>query len=149
MIPFKKITIGEKVSIDKFIATLEHNEELLNLDTWKNDDDAFYAIVEGRLIFRKLEAHTYIFSMPYGSGPLRYALMQMLEDSTMMGCKCIIKGIPEKHLADFKAAMPGHFDYEINTDGTISALACKSYAFSVFNNNESMVPPPTGELFRK
>ena len=145
MIPFKRITPGEKISIARFVTDIENTDDTTNLKTWIDDEDAYYAIVQGRLIFRKQQDQTYIFSKPYGKGPLRYALMQMLEDSAARGSKCVITGIPEEQVTDFKAAMPGHFSFADEGDGTHTATAVKNYSNSVFNNNESMVPAPSGE----
>jgi len=139
MIPFKKITQGEKITIASFMADINKEEKPVNYEQWLNDADSFYAIVEGRLVFRRQQEHTYYHSMPYGNGPLRYVLMQVLEASTIMGCKCVVTGIVGSEKADVNAAMPGHFSFTEEADGTVTATALQNFSNSVFNNNESMV----------
>ncbi len=148
MIPFKKITHGEKVSIARFITNLKSFENHPRLENWIDDEDAYYAVVEGRIIFRKQKGDTFLFSLPIGRGPLRYSLMQLLEDSNVLSMKCVIINVEKRFIDDIKAAMPGHFTFEENENGLFTATACKKYENSVFNNNEGMVPPPTGESLK-
>lgn len=151
MIPFKKLTLGEKPKIARFIVENKEEKEIPQLLVpWMDDEDTYYAIVENLLIFRRQGVGQYIFSMPYGNGLLRYVLMQILEDSTIMGVKCVITGIEKDQIRDINTAMPNHFEItEENSEmETYKATSIKNFSHSVFNNNESMVPPPTGSMFK-
>ncbi len=148
MVPFKRLTQGEKPTIARIVSNMDTPISPALLLQWMEQEDSYYAIIENLLIFRRQEGHQFIYSIPYGEGPLRYALMQMLEASNVMGCKCVITGIGEDYISDIKSAMPGHFSFEQDENGTYTATAIQNYSHSVFNNNESMVPPPTGESFK-
>lgn len=140
MIPFKKITTGEETAINNFVSKATNNILPESITQFYKQEDTYYAIVENRIVFRRQAEHTYYYTMPFGSGQLRYVLMQILENATIMGCKCIIVNITEENKDDIERAMPQHFNFITDDSGIMNAEAKKSFSNSLFNNNESMVP---------
>lgn len=140
MVPFKKITQGERNTIDSFLARQSEKSLLHAIKSFADNEDTYYAIVEDMLVTRREKERTYYYTMPYGRGQLRYVLMQLMENAKIMGCKCAIVLVDENDSCAIESAMPGHFSCNKTDDGTIIAEAVKDFSNSVFNNNESMVP---------
>ncbi len=140
MIPFKKITTGEETAINNFVSKVTNNILPESIIQFYKQEDTYYAIVENRIVFRRQAEHTYYYTMPLGKGQLRYVLMQILENASIMGCKCIIVNISEKDKDDIERAMPKHFTFTVLKDGITNAEANHNFSSSLFNNNESMVP---------
>lgn len=140
MVPFKKITQGERNTIDSFLARQSEKSLLHAIKSFADNEDTYYAIVEDMLVMRREKERTYYYTMPYGRGQLRYVLMQLMENAKIMGCKCAIVLVDEDDSCAIESAMPGHFSCNKTDDGTIIAEAVKDFSDSVFNNNESMVP---------
>ena len=140
MVPFKKITSGERQTIETFLASQSEKPLLHAIKSFADNEDTYYAIVENMLVMRREKEQTYHYTMPYGKGQLRYVLMQLMENAKIMGCKCVIVLVDEDDSRAIESAMPGHFSCNKACDGTIIAEAVKDFSNSVFNNNESMVP---------
>lgn len=140
MIPFKKVTAGEESIISNFFSKTNDSCQPDSIQQFYKQKDTFYAIVENRIVFRRQVEHTYYYTMPIGKGQLRYVLMQILENASIMGCKCIIVNISEEDKDDIERAMPKHFTFTVLEDGTTNAEASRNFSSSLFNNNESMVP---------
>ena len=140
MVPFKKITQGERQTIETFLASQEDKQLLPAIKAFYDNGETYYAIVENMLVMRQQREDCYYFTMPYGRGQLRYVLMQVLENAKIMGCKCVIVLADEDDTHAIESSMPGHFTITSNGNGSFTAHATKDFSDSVFNNNESMVP---------
>lgn len=157
MIPFKKISSGDYPLVCRYCTpAIEHVVRAVFADGAVSEayQQCKIAVVEEQLIFRFEQQGRFLYTMPSGTGNLRYALMQMLEDAQIANMNCQVIGIPEQSRDDVYSAMPQHFQFveetaENTVDGLfdascrrLTAVPLMNYGQSVFFNNEGMVPPP-------
>ena len=158
MIPFRQITLADAPTIAAYFEGEERERAIKVIKSFAKSgtNDMTMAIVDGMLVLRQEASQLYVYSMPVGKGNLRLVLMQMMESAAVMNYDWLIVGIRKEEMDTLREALPQHFKFSteekfsyldmmnfgrrIVDDSLYVAVPVKTYAESVFHNNEAMVP---------
>lgn len=114
MIPFRSVSMSDRKVFEAFTLNGKRRNAsgmFANILGWKHITNVSFAIVEGMLVQRYENKGRFAFSVPYGNGNMRIALMQLLEISEAMGYGCSLFGVPEELIPVIENALPGYFSF--------------------------------------